>query len=116
MADLPRLGRETDVETGYALVCNATPGGNPLTDAICGKLAVLHVQWEEASTENGFACEEHLSFALGFNPWDCHDTGSSACGMPGSFWVRGQPSHCTMLALDDEPDRSGHVALEANHG
>lgn len=108
---LGHLGRETDTETGYALVCNATPDGNPDTDALCGKPATWHIRWEEATTENGFACNAHLDFALSFKPFQVHTTDNSACGMPGAWWVP-DPSHCTMLALDEEPDRTGHATLE----
>jgi hypothetical protein len=109
---LPRhVGRETDAEVGYALVCTATPGSDPHNDPVCGKPATHHIRWEEATTENGFACDAHLEFALGFNPFDVHSVENSACGMPGSFWILGQPSHCTMLALDEEPQRAGTTAL-----
>jgi hypothetical protein len=106
--DLPRhLGRQVDVETGYALVCNATPGEDPATGKLCGQRATHHIRWEEATTENGFACDRHLDFALSFDPHDVHGVENSACGMPGSWWVPGDPSHCTMLALDDEPVLEG---------
>jgi len=103
--DLPaHVGRRTDEETGYALVCNATPsGGNPHTDAICGQPATYHIRWEERTTENGFACGQHLGFALAFAPFDVHSVEDSACGIPGALWVTGRPSHCAMAVLDDEP-------------
>lgn len=102
----PHVGRETDRETGYALVCTAAPDGDPHAGALCGKRATHHLRWEEATTENGFACDGHLGFALSFDPFDVHSVENSACGMPGSWWVPGQPSYCTMLALDEEPERA----------
>lgn len=110
--DLPaHVGRQTDPETGYALVCNAE---TDTQGALCLKPATLHVRWREQDTENGFACDDHHAFARSFAPFDEHDTTNSACGMPGSWWILGDPSHCTMLALDDEPDREGHAVLTAH--
>lgn len=108
MSDLPRhLGREVAVETGYALVCNATPDGDPNTDALCGKPATHHIRWEEATTENGLACAMHLDFALSFDPYDVHSVENSACAMPGSVWMPGNPSYCVLAALDEEPELVG---------
>jgi hypothetical protein len=114
VSERPRhVGRETDAETGYALVCNATADGDPWKDALCGQPALWHIRWTDAlPTENSFACADHLGFALRFNPFDVHSVENSACGIPGSYWVPGNPSHCMMMALDGEPDRSGHAALE----
>lgn len=109
--DLPaHLGRTTDVETGYALLCNATPGGDPHDGALCHRPARHHLRWEESSTENSFACDEHLEYALGLNPFDRHRVENSACGIPGAWWVP-EPSHCTMLALEEEPDLARAVAM-----
>lgn len=114
MSDLPpHVGRETDEETGYALVCTATPGGDPQTEPLCGKRATHHLRWEAATTENGFACAEHLGFALKFDPVDVHSVENSACGMPGAWWMPGDPSYCTMLALDKEPERAGMALIGA---
>lgn len=107
------LGRQTDVETGYALVCNATPGEDPNTAALCGNRATHHVRWEEATTENGFACAEHLDFALSYEPFDVHGVGDSACGMPGACWMPGDPSYCAMPALDEEPVLTGAQPIGA---
>lgn len=108
MNDLPaHVGRQTDQETGYALVCNATPDGNPHTDAICGKSATHHLRWDAVTTENSFACDGHLGYALNFGPHDVHSVEDSACGMPGAHWVVGRPSHCSMDALDEEPELTG---------
>jgi hypothetical protein len=110
--DLPaHVGRQTDQETGCALVCNATPDGNPHTDAICGMPATHHLRWNEGDTENSFACDGHLGFALNFGPFDVHSVEDSACGMPGAQWVNGRPSHCSMAVLDDEPVLVGAAEL-----
>lgn len=104
------VGRDLEPETGYALVCGCTPDGDPNTDAICGQTATHHIKWNPEG-ENGFTCDEHHPAAAAFNPVDVHSTHLSACGMPGAIWVDSKPSRCTMLALDEEPDRSGHVHL-----
>lgn len=109
------LGRVIDAETGYALVCGLTVDGDPDTGTICGKPAAWHLRWDEDTTENGFTCAPHLAAALGFYPHDRHTLENSACGIRGSCWVPGDPSHCTMLALDETPDRSGHVQLEVGN-
>lgn len=115
MNELPRhVGRETDAETGYALVCTATPGGDPNAGALCGKRATHHIRWEQATTENGFACAEHLDMALSYDPFDVHTVEDSACGMPGAFWVPGDPSYCAMQALEEEPVLSGAVLVGAS--
>jgi hypothetical protein len=102
----PHLGRQTDVETGYALVCNSVGRhGDPNLDPLCGRPATHHLLWEGA--ENSFTCNQHLNFALEFDPLDVHSVENSACGMPDSFWVPGEPSHCTMLALDEDPHLVG---------
>lgn len=112
MTNLPaHVGRETDVETGYALVCSATPAGDSDADPLCGKPATHHIRWEEATTENGLACDEHLDMALNFSPFDVHSVENSACAIPGSWWVSGQPSYCTMMALDERPTLAGAVAV-----
>ncbi|MEU5668968.1 hypothetical protein ABZ749_01095 [Micromonospora sp. NPDC047753] len=114
MPDLPaHVGRETDAETGYALVCTATPDGNPHTDTLCGKPATHHLRWNAATTENSLTCDGHLGLALNFGPHDVHSVEDSACGMPGSHWVPGRPSHCAMDVLDDEPTLSGAASLTA---
>lgn len=114
MTDLPRhLGRQVDVETGWALVCSATNDGDPNVATLCGKPATWHIRWEQATTENGLACEEHLNFALSFNPHQVHSVENSACGMPGSWWVEQKPSHCTILALDEDPVRTGRAEVAA---
>lgn len=114
MPDLPdHVGRETDAETGYALVCNATPSGDPAVDPLCGQPATHHIRWEEATTENGFACPQHLDMAFGYGPYDVHSVENSACGMPGSHWVPGQPSYCAMMALDQRPALAGAATVPA---
>ena len=113
MSDLPpHVGRQVDRETGYALVCNATPGQDPDTGTLCGQPATHHFRWREIDTENGFACAEHVAFARSFAPWDEHSVEGSACGMPGSFWVSGDPSRCVMDVLDEEPAMSGAARVE----
>lgn len=113
--NLPKhVGRETDDEVGYALVCTSTePKGNPWVDPVCGAPATHHVRWEESTTLNGFACDAHLGFALDFNPFDVHSVENSACGIPGSSWVPGPPSRCMILAYGVEPALVGRVALES---
>lgn len=106
------VGRDLEPETGCALVCGATPDGNPDTGAICGQPATHHLKWN-TDGENGLSCDQHLDAGLGFGPVDVHGTDNGACGMPGAVWVDGSPSHCTMFALDDDPDRSGHAVLTA---
>jgi hypothetical protein len=118
--ELPRhVGREVAAETGYALVCNATPDGNPHTDAICGQPATHHLRWNEATTENGLACDEHLGFALNFGPFDVHSTENSACGMPGAQWVPrepNRPSFCALPTLDEKPELSGVAYVGSGAG
>jgi len=112
------VGRIVDEETGYALVCTAVrTGGDPDRDPLCSKPAQWHVRWEAENTENDFACDDHLDLAMRFQPFGVHSVENSACGMPGSFWVESdsERSRCQMDALDEDPDRSGHVALEASH-
>ena len=114
MTELPaHVGRQTHHETGYALVCNATPDGDPHTAAICGQPATHHLRWEEATTENSFACDAHLGFALNFGPYDVHSVENSACGMPGAGWVADRPSYCAMAVLDEEPALVGAASATA---
>lgn len=114
MDDLPpHVGRDVVDEIGYALVCTAVgPGGNPHADPLCGKPAVVHVRWEPETTENGFACADHAQFAATFRPYQTHSVANSACGMPGSVWMDTEDggSVCEIIALDGDPDRSGHIA------
>jgi hypothetical protein len=112
--NLPRhVGRETNAETGYALVCTATTDGDPDTGPLCGKPATHHIRWEAATTENGLACRGHLDLVFGLHPYDVHSVENSACSMPGSLWVPGDPSYCTMLALDERPELTAAVVLPA---
>lgn len=101
------VGRQTDVETGYALVCTAVTDGHPDTGALCGQPASHHIRWEEATTENGFACPVHLALALILGFFGLHGVKDSACGLPGAWWVSGPPSHCAMTVLDEEPALDG---------
>ncbi|MBF9135215.1 hypothetical protein I0C86_40770 [Plantactinospora sp. S1510] len=118
--ELPRhVGRQVAAETGYALICNAAPDGNPHTGAICGRPATHHVRWTEATTVNGLACDEDLGFALNFGPFDVHSTENSACGMPGAHWVPregNRPSFCMLPTLDEEPALAGAATVGASSG
>jgi hypothetical protein len=92
----PRLGRETDPETGGALVCNAVADGDPETGPICGKPASHHLRWDTEPYENSFTCLEHFRFALDFGPRDQHSVTGSPCGLPGTAWVPCEPSYCEL--------------------
>jgi hypothetical protein len=92
----PHIGRMTDAETGYALVCTHEQDG-----ALCGAPARWHIIWTE-DVEHGHACDAHKHQAYAHDPVEIHSNTDSACGMPGSYWLR-EEHRCAMDLLGEEP-------------
>lgn len=91
------LGPEAGEATGHALICTRLVG-----DGHCGDRATHHIIWDE-DVNNSLSCAPHTEDSA--RRWDfvqIHPTDDSACGIPGSLWLRGE-HRCVMDCLEEEP-------------